>query len=43
MKTNSQFVDVEKLRELIAGPDLGDKKLNEYIDARWLNYVEWWD
>ena len=43
MKTIPNLVDIEKLRELIAGLDLGDKKWNEYIEARWLNYVEWWD
>jgi hypothetical protein len=43
MKKDSALVDLEKLRELVAGLPLDDKKLNEYIDARWLNYVEWWD
>jgi hypothetical protein len=41
--TTKPLVDLEKLRELIAGLNLGDKKWNEYIDARWLNYVDWWD
>lgn len=43
MNTIPVLVDIEKLRELIGGLDLGDKKWNEYIDARWLNYVDWWD
>ena len=43
MKNEPVLVDVEKLRELIAGLDLGDRKLNEYVEARWLKYVEWWD
>jgi hypothetical protein len=43
MKKEPALVDLEKLRALIAGLDLGDKRLNEYIEARWLNYVEWWD
>jgi len=43
MNKKPVLVDLEKLRALIAGLDLGDKKWNEYIDARWLNYVEWWD
>lgn len=43
MATKPELVDLKKLRELIAGLDLGDKKWNEYIEARWLNYVEWWD
>jgi Protein of unknown function (DUF4231) len=40
---NPKLVDLDKLRKLIAAIDLGDKKWNEYIEARWLNYVEWWD
>lgn len=43
MKNDPVLVDMNKLRELVAGLDLGDKHWNEYIDARWLNYVEWWD
>lgn len=39
-----KLVDLEKLKSLMSGVELGDnKKLNEYINARWLNYVEWWD
>jgi hypothetical protein len=43
MTTKPELVNLEKLREIIAGLDLGDKKWNEYLEARWLNYVEWWD
>jgi hypothetical protein len=43
MNSEPVLVDIEKLRKLIVGLDLGDKKWNEYIEARWLNYVEWWD
>ena len=43
MKKEPVLVDLEKLRALIAGLDLGDTRWNEYIEARWLNYVEWWD
>jgi hypothetical protein len=43
MNKKPVLVDLEKLRALIAGLDLGDQKWNEYIDARWLNYVERWD
>jgi hypothetical protein len=43
MATPVTLVDVDKLRELIAALPLRDKALNGYIDARWLNYVEWWD
>jgi hypothetical protein len=43
MKKNPRHVDVERLRELMAGIKLTDPKMNEYINARWLKYVEWWD
>ncbi len=43
MNKKPVLVDLEKLRSLIAGLDLGDQKWNEYVDARWLNYIEWWD
>ncbi len=43
MKKKPVLVNLEKLRSLIAGLDLGDTRWNEYIEARWLNYVEWWD
>lgn len=37
------LVDLTKLRALLTGLDLGDTKKPEFIEARWLNYVEWWD
>jgi hypothetical protein len=43
MAKQKALVDLKKLHALMAGLDLGDEKQNEYIDARWLNYVEWWD
>ncbi len=44
MKKKPILVDLQRLRTLIRELDLGqDKKLNEYIDARWINYIEWWD
>lgn len=43
MKKKPVLVDLEKLRGLIAGLDLGGEKWNAYVDARWLNYIEWWD
>jgi hypothetical protein len=38
-----KLVDLEQLKSLMNGVALSDQKLNEYINARWLNYVEWWD
>ena len=43
MSKKPVLVDLEKLRTLTAGLDLGDQSLNEYMEARWLKYVEWWD
>src|SRR6185369_6522507 len=43
MSKDPILVDLKRLRELIAKLDLGDPKLNEYIDARWIKYIEWWD
>jgi len=43
MKKQPVLVDLVKLRALIGGLDLGDTRCNEYVEARWLNYVEWWD
>ena len=43
MSNRPVLVDLAKLRELIAGLELGDPMRNEYLVARWLNYVEWWD
>jgi hypothetical protein len=37
------LVDLKKLREIISGLELKDAKTKEYIEARWLNYVRWWD
>jgi hypothetical protein len=42
-KKRPVLVDLERLRGLIAALDLGDKKLNDCLDARWVNYIEWWD
>jgi len=43
MKKKPVLVDLPELRKLMAGLALGDPKRNEYINARWLKYVEWWD
>ena len=43
MTSKPVLVDLEKLREIVSGLDLGDRKRNEFIEARWLKYVEWWD
>lgn len=43
MKRGPQLVDLEELKTLMTGVQLSDVKLNEYINARWLKYVEWWD
>jgi hypothetical protein len=43
MKKKAVLVNLERLRKLIAGLELGDEKLNDCIDARWINYIEWWD
>ena len=37
------LVDQIKLRKIIAGLDLQGTKTKECIEARWLNYVLWWD
>jgi hypothetical protein len=37
------LVNEEELKSLIDGLELNDKKRNEYLRARWLNYVLWWD
>lgn len=37
------LVNEEELRALIDGLDLKERKKNEYLKARWLNYVLWWD
>ena len=38
-----KFVDLGQLKTLMKGVDLSDPKFNDYINSRWLNYVEWWD
>jgi hypothetical protein len=43
MKNDPQLVDVEEYSTLMSGISLNDAKMNEYINARWLKYVEWWD
>ena len=43
MKNDPQRFDVEELQKLINEIDLGDAKMNEYVNARWLRYVQWWD
>lgn len=38
------LVDLDELKRLMAEVKLDDEKQrNEYINARWLKYVEWWD
>jgi hypothetical protein len=43
MKNDPKLVDLEQLKSLMHGVELDDEKLNDYINARWLKYVEWWD
>ena len=43
MSDKPVLVDLKKLREIISGLELEDAKTKEYIEARWLNYVRWWD
>jgi hypothetical protein len=43
VKSLPQLVDLEELKALMTGVELNDVKLNAYINARWLRYVEWWD
>jgi cation transport ATPase len=38
-----KLVDLEELKKLMDEVKLSDEKLNHYINARWLKYVEWWD
>ena len=40
MSKKPVLVDLEKLRTLTAVLDLGDQSLNEYMEVRWLKYVE---
>jgi hypothetical protein len=37
------LIDEKELTTLIESLDLKDVKKNEYLKARWLNYVMWWD
>ena len=37
------LVNEQELKALIDGLDLKDKQKNEFLKARWLNYVLWWD
>lgn len=47
MSNKPTLVDLQKLRELIADLDLGNKLDKKFaaavVDARWLKYIEWWD
>jgi len=43
MSNRPVLVDLAKYHELIEGLELEDRKRNEYLIARWLKYVEWWD
>lgn len=43
MKQQPVHVDLNELKKLILELELDDPKKNEYIEARWLKYVEWWD
>ena len=43
MKNDPKLVDLAELKRLMDGVELVDDKSNEYINARWLKYVEWWD
>ena len=37
------LVDIDKLRELLKKLELGDTQRNAHLEARWLQYVDWWD
>ena len=43
MCTHVQLVDLVELKRLMEEVKLGDDRLNQYVNARWLKYVEWWD
>lgn len=44
MSARAPLVDIAKLRTLLEGLHLGDNnQRNVQLEARWLNYVEWWD
>jgi hypothetical protein len=40
---STHLVDVDKLRELLEKLDLGDPQRNAQLEARWLQYADWWD
>ena len=42
-KNDPRRFNIEELRTLIGALELGDPKMNEYVNARWLRYVQWWD
>ena len=37
------LVDLPEMRKLMTELELGEAKRNDYINARWLKYVEWWN
>jgi len=43
MRKSPKLVDLDQMKKLMQGVELKDQKLNEYINSRWLKYVEWWD
>jgi hypothetical protein len=43
MANDIRLVDLAVLRRLVETLDLKDPARKEYLEARWLKYVEWWD
>lgn len=43
MNSRIVLVDLDELGKLIDGLQLGETKRKEYLKARWLKYVAWWD
>lgn len=44
MKQKPALIDLDELRRLVSELKLDDNsKRNQYIQARWLKYIEWWD
>jgi hypothetical protein len=43
VKSEPILVDLPELRKLMDEVNLEDPRKKEYIHARWLKYVEWWD
>ena len=43
MADDIKLVDLAILRRLVETLDLKDPARREYLEARWLKYVEWWD